>query len=122
MNRIPSIKTLREVFDDRAKEARLLLEGQLDPDSYPSVDRWNRECYHKPSYHERLLCALDELAGTFGVEAVFSDQSVQPVLEYLNAGASYAATLVYRRDLGSFKVSTWADEAGFLERKGYRFD
>ena len=107
--RLPSVKPLSAVFGDRAKEARELLEGVRNTRQYESVKTWEAQCLNPPSYHERLMCALDEIAETHGVEALWGAGQYWPEYEYLNAGDTYAPTLIYKLESGRFFVGCWGD-------------
>ena len=110
---------VREAFPEAADQVLGLIDGTIDPESFASVQTWIRQCYTRPSAHELRACALNEALGMNGVEAVFeSSDSTQPILEYLNAGDTYAATLTYRTDRWTWRVSTMGDEIERLERAG----
>ena len=116
--RYPSIRTLSEIFDD-AKTARGIIAGSIDPCVASDAARKRElECFTLAPMLTLKLCALDELGGFFGVESFeYSDGFV----EYLNAGDTYAATLLYRPDLRDrWQVSTLGDVVETLERKGYK--
>ncbi len=89
--RLPSIKTLTPVFGDRAKEARELLEGKRKTRGYESVRDWECQCCNRPSYQERLMCALAEIGEFCGVEYLSNNRTD---IAYLNAGDTYAPTLL----------------------------
>lgn len=93
--RMPSIKTLTPVFAEAAVDARKLLVGDTSPEGYASVYAWLAQCFNRPSHHERLLCALNELANAYGVEAIFAGGATYPDYEYLNVGDMYLTTLIY---------------------------
>jgi len=116
--RYPSIKTLSELFDD-AKTARGIIDGTIDPcEASQSAREYERTCYHAPPRYMLKLYALNELGNFYGVESV---EYSGGFVEYLNAGDTYAATLLYRPDLcDRWQVSTLGDVVETLERKGYR--
>ena len=109
---IPSVKTLRSVFGDNAKQARAILEmvrSQLE--ERPECSAIVARCFHPPKTYILRMTALDKLAGTYGVEAFqIRDGSW---CEYLNAGDTYATTLLWFR--GRYRVGCWGDIA---ERHG----
>lgn len=108
MNRTPSIKTLREVFADRAPEAKKVLRmSRADLEQTEPGARRLRECYHPPATSDLRLTVLDTLAGTHGVEAFRTRRG--DWCEYLNAGDTYAATLLRYR--GTYRVGCWGDYA-----------
>lgn len=111
--RIPSIKTLQPIFGERAKEARELLQGTRKTKAYQSVQDWMRQCYHEPIYQDRLMVALNEIAGTYGVESFETHKNNR--YDYLNAGDPYSATLIYSHTTNTVRVSAWGD---IVEREG----
>lgn len=112
--RLPTIQTLAAVFGDRAHEARELLEKKRKTTDYESVRVWEAQSFNRPRYTERLMCALNEIAGALGVDALFkATDANQPVYEYLNMGDSYAATLVFNREAHTIRVASIGD---ILER------
>lgn len=118
--RLPSIKTLTEVFGDRAKEARLLLECKLSTRDYKSVQEWEAQCHNIPPYSARLMCALNEIAETYGVEPLWEiDDVFWPSYEYLNAGDTYATTLIRNNKTGTITVGCWGD---IVEKHPNRFN
>jgi len=90
---------------ENAKKVRGLIKGELDPDTFESVSNWTRQCYHPPSEHEKVFCALNEVIGGHGTEACFDEG--KPNLEYINMGDSYKATIVYFD--GCFRFTTLGD-------------
>lgn len=110
---LPSVKTLRPIFKDRAKEARELLEKKRKTRDYASVQMWEKQCYHRPHYTERLLCALNEIGEFYGVEFFTTHKGNE--YSYLNSGDTYTLTLLYCHTTGRFRVGTWGD---IVEREG----
>lgn len=107
--RLPSVKTLREVFGDDAKQARKILEmTRTELEQLPAGAARVRECYNPPSTEDIRLTCLDALGHTYGVEA-FQTEMFGPWCEYLNTGDTYAPTLVLFR--GSYRVTSWGDIA-----------
>lgn len=115
-HRTPSLKTLRTLPGvDTGKAValkRLLTACRADLESHPAAGellaRW---CWHAPATpHLRLTC-LDAELGTYGVEAFRTDRG--ELVEYLNAGDTYAPTIVRFR--GTYRVACWGDIA---ERHG----
>lgn len=104
---LPSVRTLRAVFGDNAKQARKVLEMSF-AELCETIHGAARiaECYHTPSVSDVRLHVLDALAGTHGVEAF---ETRHGWCEYLNAGDTYSVTLVRYR--GRYRVTTWGDIA-----------
>jgi hypothetical protein len=108
---LPSVKTLRDVFGENAKQARKILEmTRRELEALPAGAARVRECYNPPATSDLRLTCLNELAGTHGVEAF---ETRHGWCEYLNAGDTYSVTLVRYR--GRYRVTTWGDIA---ERDG----
>lgn len=113
---LPSVKTLKLVFGDHAKEARELLENKREVRDYESVQELERACYYAPSYHERLMVALNEIAGTHGDEYIPAGHNAKsPSIHFLNTGDLYDATFMI---VGghSYRVGCVAD---IIERGKY---
>ena len=115
--RYPSIKTLSAIFDD-PKTARGILDGSIDPESVSKAARdYVSQCYHAPPNYLVKLYALNELGDFFGVE--YAEHPTQG-FDYLNAGDTYAPTLVLRGP-DWYQVTTVGDVIETLERRGYKF-
>ena len=113
---LPSSKALEVVFGDKAKEARQLLEGNIKTTDYDSVNKWLNSCLYKPGYTDRVLCALNYLACTHGIEHQKKGSNAKsPAFDYLNAGDTYAPTLMLIDGRG-FKVMSVGD---MIERGNY---
>ena len=107
--RLPSVRTLSEVFGDRAREARAILEmtrAQLE--AFPAGDARVRECYHPPATSDiRLTCLNAICEGANGVEGFQLRDGAW--CEYLNTGDTYSPTLLRVR--GRYRVGCWGDVA-----------
>lgn len=105
--RTPSIKALREIFGDNAKQAKALLTmTRLELLETPRGAARAAECYFPPlTYDIRLEC-LNELGGFHGVEAF---KTRKDYCHYLNAGDTYTPTLIYFN--GHYRVACWGDIA-----------
>lgn len=105
---LPSVRTLRPVFGDNAKQARAILEmSRRELEQLPAGAARVAECYHPPATSDLRLTCLDAIAGTHGVESFECRDG--SVCDYLNAGDTYALTLVRFR--GRYRVTTWGDIA-----------
>jgi len=132
--RAPSEKKLLEAFRDlRPEEAKLIraLARAVDADSadvdpleelvdkyVPGTAKYVRSMFSNPyrSHMWRVtvaLHAMDEVMGTYGVEALGPDVGgpSPPPYEYLNTGDTYATTLIYRRRDNSLNIGSWGDIA-----------
>lgn len=107
---LPSIRTLRAVFGDRAREARAILEmSRAELETLPAGAARVAECYNPPATSDLRMTCLDALAGTHGVEGFETRRNGW--CEYLNAGDTYAPTLLRYR--GRYRVGCWG---GIAER------
>ena len=113
--RAPSEKSLISLMrldKAQAEKVRALLHGDIDPESYQDVNAWVRRCYFKPPYIDRLLCALNEVCGTYGAEnltRVNASYDDRPDYEYLNTGDTYRTTLIYSNLTSSFRLGCWGE-------------
>ena len=105
--RLPSVRTLRAVFGDNAKQARAILKMTRKELESLSTPQALVMTYHPPRTSQLRLCLLDELAGTHGVEAF--EVKGGTWCEYLNAGDTYTPTLILFR--GAYRVACWGDIA-----------
>ncbi len=122
MKRLPSIKTLRAVFQHRAPEARRILEmTRAELESHPVGAARVAECYHAPQTFDLRLDVLASLdSGLHGVEGfdLGRRDGTQATLYYLNTGDAYTPTLVCWA--GRYRVESWGDRLEILERQGWR--
>jgi hypothetical protein len=96
-----------------------LVRGHIDPRETKAGEARYRECYHPPSHHDMLMHALNAALETHGLEYIGEvDMHDGPPVEYLNAGDSYAVTLVWYRDTDRFRVQDYATAVEWCERKG----
>ena len=112
----PTIKTLQTRLGldvSTAKAIRGLMTGDSDPRQYASVQGWLDQCFNEPSGDEMIMCAIDELLGTYGVEPIrgrYVDsyhQDIQAV--YCNAGDTYDGTILLDHETGRYIVTSWGD-------------
>jgi hypothetical protein len=118
---VPAGKTLKQIrwlSDKQIRKIRRLIAMKDRTTDYRRVADWVRQCYHRPSYLERLLCALDEICETFGVEHIQDNDNT--LIYYLNTGQTYTSTLIFRRDLNRFQVSSFGDFIEWWECKHKR--
>ena len=97
---------------ETANIVRGLIRGEirtLDAERFPQSNAYFASCYNRPSRLDRIMECLNEVLGTYGVEAIGDSQTYGPPAEYLNAGDTYAATLVFDRLVGNFKLTSWGD-------------
>lgn len=124
--RAPSSKTLLSAFKQLStKEANLIRNlasvaddgerlKQLIDTKVPATERYVRSLYSDP-YRSRIwrttvaLHAMNEVLGTHGVEGLGPPRGgdYAPPYEYLNAGDTYAGTLIYDRDRDRLFVGSW---------------
>jgi hypothetical protein len=110
--RLPSVRTLRAVFGDNAKQARAILEmTRSELEALPAGQYRVQECYNPPATSDLRLTCLNALGETYGVEALQVRDGTW--CEYLNAGDPYQTTLVRLR--GRYRVACWGD---IVEREG----
>jgi hypothetical protein len=110
--RLPSIRTLRAVFGEHAKQARAILEmTHSELEALPAGRARVQECYNPPATSDIRLTCLDALGETYGVEAFEVRDGTW--CDYLNVGDPYRSTVVRLR--GRYKVACWGD---IVEKEG----
>jgi hypothetical protein len=92
----------------RTEKIMGLMDGDVDPEEFESVQKWLAQCYNRPSDDELIMCAIDELLETFGVESLDLDDRL---ISYCNAGDTYAATICHIGDgwTDEYVVASWGD-------------
>lgn len=118
MLRKPSTKTLSAVFSD-PKKARAVFEmnrAQL-LETEAGAARY-KACHRPPKTYDIRLHVLDSLdSGLFGLESMQSTGG--EYADFLNAGDSYAATVIYWR--GAYRVQSVGDFVETMARQGVQF-
>tara|TARA_R110000868_G_scaffold96010_2_gene264107 strand:+ start:1077 stop:1412 length:336 start_codon:yes stop_codon:yes gene_type:complete len=109
--RTPSIKALRALFGDNAKQAKTLLTmTRLELIATTTGAVRVSECYHRPQTYDIRLTCLNDLGNFYGVEGF---ETKLGNCFYLNTGDTYTPTLIYFN--GNYCVACWGDIA---ERHG----
>jgi len=105
--RSPSIKALRSIFGDNAKQAKALLLMNREQLLRTAVGKARAdECYHPPTTQDIRMECLNALGGFYGVECFDTRKGL---CMYLNAGDTYTPTLV--RFMSSYRIACWGDIA-----------
>ena len=118
--RLPSIKSLKEIAGDRAKELRSILEiskrSDLEAvlDRYPVTRDWYNKCYHPMPLHVAKLSIASEITECHGVEYAEGIGRSRS-FDYVNTGDSYAPTLIRFVD-ATYRVAAWGN---IVERGRY---
>lgn len=93
------MKSVKKISEDlnidiqQAKQVRGLIQGLINPDIFDSVHKWCRQCYNEPPYQAKVMEALNEVTGGFGIESQkFGDDQY---FSYVNMGDMYAGTIIY---------------------------
>ena len=99
-----TLAKLLSISQEDAQTIRCLVAGVSSPKTFNNVDRWIRQCYNDPSEDEQIMCAIDQVLGTCGVE---HDDTLD--IDYCNTGDSYANTVILRD--GDYFAGSWGDLA-----------
>ena len=109
------VELIEGVSSARNKAVLALCSGELSPDKFPCVLEEERQCYHRPRFSERVMCALNWLIGGYGVEAhpvegAWVDSYHRRfVASYVNMGDAYSQTAVLDHSTGEFSVTSYGD-------------
>ncbi len=114
--RKPSVKTLSQCFDDSSAARRIFEMTRAELLSLPVCAARHRECHNSPKTWDLRMHALNECGGFHGIESIetvarSNGYSADEYAGYLNAGDSYAPTVIYWR--GNYRVQSVGD---FIER------
>lgn len=114
----PSVKRIASRLNidrETAQTIRHIMDGSVDPKSFDSVDSWLRQCYNMPNTVELRMCAINEVLGTHGVEALGEMTFPNgPHYSYCNTGDTYACTVMYDHHENEFLISDWGSIAETL--------
>ena len=111
----PSAKALVDVLNitpEQAATARGLIRGEVrtkDAERFPKANAYFQSCHHEPGRLTRILECLNEVLEMHGVEILGECRTYGPPAEYLNAGDTYTATLLFDHIAGNFKLTSWGD-------------
>jgi hypothetical protein len=116
--RTPSIKTLSDVFSNPREAKRIISMGWAELSVHPVAVARIRECYNPPKKYDVRLTVLNSIEpGLHGVEGAESTDGEWAT--YLNAGDTYAPTVIYWR--GSYRVQSLGDFVETMERQRVHF-
>ena len=107
-----------------AKTVLGLIDENINPFDFQSVRDWVAQCYNTPSTCELIMCALNEVLGGFGVEAItderfpFDSYWGNIGATYVNMGDSYIPTILRDRQ-DNFIVCSWGDWYEEAERNNF---
>lgn len=110
-DRLPDALELCDGEEDKARTLLGLIDGEVDPETVEAVEDWIRQCYHRPSHSEQVMCAANALMECHGVEAVEDHDAGEGgiVMTYVNTGDTYALTLIHDEREGSYHFTSWGD-------------
>lgn len=129
---------VRKWWPKHADKILGLIRGRIDPlgPEFPKTANWVSQCYHEPRLYSKVLSAINELLGGYGVEGidpsaeweaayenarqaaiddgaeVNADDIRSPIddwLSYISFGDSYDVTIIYDHATGEFHVDCWPD-------------
>lgn len=119
--RKPSVKTLRQCFADPNRARKILEMTRYQLSALPICSELLRANFGIRETWELRMVALNSAGDFHGVETIETERqsngfSADEYAEYLNAGDSYAPTVIYWR--GKYRVQ---DVGTFIENQGVKF-
>jgi hypothetical protein len=111
----PSKKALIDALNitpEQADTVRGLIRGEIrtkDAARFPLANGYFARCFNPPDRLTRILECLNEVLEMHGVEALGEVRTYGPPAEYLNAGDTYTATLLFDHIADNFKLTSWGD-------------
>lgn len=112
----PSVKTLSRIFDNPTEAKRIFKMTRGELIDGPSATRF-AECYHAPKTYDLRMHALNECGEFHGYESI--ESTAGEYAEYLNAGDTYAETIIYWR--GTYRAQSIGDFVETMENRGVYF-
>jgi uncharacterized protein with PhoU and TrkA domain len=105
------VRRLAHAVDDGDELAAIVAKSC--PETAEYVRRMHSSPYGSGMWRRTVaLHAINVAMGFYGVEAITRKHDScygPPSHEYLNAGDTYAATLVYHRDADALRIGCWGD-------------
>ena len=124
--RTPSTQTLARVFSNPTEAKRIFRMGRAQLLETAAGAARERECMHAPKTWDLRMHVLDSIEpGLCGLESLAGAREdsrgigSEEYAEYLNAGDSYADTVIYWR--GNYRVQSVGDFIETMERQGVKF-
>ena len=125
---VEQVLTIAGVDAETAAKVVAVLAKEVTPeDASEACAAWVRQCFNRPSWHERALAACDELLGGCGVEALNIDNDPNdhrdgnvrfcPAFSYVNFGDPYVATLMRDHDAEEWMICGWGDACEEYEQE-----
>ena len=116
-----SIKRIAEMLNverETAQKIKALVNYEIKPSIFASVDRWTRQCYNMPSIDEQTMEALNELLGGHGIEALrdknlWDSYHGDVRFTYVNMGDTYKTTIFYDCKRNRYMISSIGNIAEF---------
>ena len=96
---------------DYAEELEKVVEKSC-PETAKYVHSMHSDPYRTAIWRVTVaLHAIDQIVGTHGVEGLgpHTGEGYAPPYEYLNAGDTYATTLIYKRATDTLSIGCWGD-------------
>jgi hypothetical protein len=107
----PTIEELSAIFDNPQEVLDILnMDIEKVIEKYPAAKRRMDECYNRPADYDIRFHVINDLGKFYGLEAFAICQNSMrsdDYVHYLNAGDTYATTLLHHK--GAYFVSTWGD-------------
>lgn len=112
----PSVKTLSRIFDKPGDAKRIFKMSRGELIAGPGAERF-AECHNPPKTYDIRMYALNACGSFHGHESI--ESTAGEYAEYLNAGDTYAETVIYWR--GAYRVQSIGDFVEIMEKRGVHF-
>jgi len=118
---LKEISRYLNVTIEQAKEIKGLINYDINPDKYASVQEWFSQCYNVPSLDERVQEALNEIMEGYGTEPITDENDYVDsfyfdiVFIYINKGDTYKGTIFFDTKREKYFLSCFGD---VIERAG----
>lgn len=90
---------------EQIEAVNFILNGTIDPQSLPSVQKWVSQCFNKPNDDEMKMQAINEIMEGYGIESIRTSKWKNGywcdiLCTHVNMGDSYFPTIVHHRKHG----------------------
>lgn len=111
------VEQLDYLSDAQQNDVFVLLNGEVSPSTFTSVQQLIAQCFNKPDYYHKLLTALNEVTEGHGVESfTLTKEGEKIVVEYINQGDTYVPTILFEVKTKKLMICSYGDYIESFER------
>ena len=115
-----------------------LISGEIKPTEFSNVRKLIKQCYNMPRRNELIMCAIDQILETYGVEPIRIEEGSSlwndlyeywdekyygnSIAYYCNMGDTYIVTVIFCHLCNSYHINSWGIYLENLEQNVYEMN